>query len=267
MIYILGASGFLGKKVSKLFNKKEKILMSIKKKKNSIKTYIFTNYKKKEKWLQNLKANDILLILSSPGKGKIEYYEKFKNKIKLFEKAIARNLISKINKEAKVVFLSTDMVYGNRKTPNYERSVAKPINEYGRSKKRIEDILKKRKNHIILRLSKIYSNDLKEKTFLSNTILNLKKKRNVYLFTDQYVHFMEIKEFLKIFKKIIVNINNLNGIYNLPGKIFDNRYNFIKKKLKEKNINFNPSNLKKISLKNKNLFLPLRLKMKSRFKF
>ena len=83
------------------------------------------------------------------------------------------------------------MVYGNRKTPNYERSVAKPINEYGRSKKRIEDILKKRKNHIILRLSKIYSNDLKEKTFLSNTILNLKKKRNVYLFTDQYVHFMK----------------------------------------------------------------------------
>ena len=37
------------------------------------------------------------------------------------------------------------MVYGNRKTPNYERSVAKPINEYGRSKKRIEDILKKEK--------------------------------------------------------------------------------------------------------------------------
>ena len=78
---------------------------------------------------------------------------------------------------------------------------------------------------------------------------------------------MEIKEFLKIFKKIIINIKNLNGIYNLPGKIFDNRYNFIKKKLKEKNINFNPSNLKKISLKNKNFFLPLRLKMKSRFKF
>ena len=32
MIYILGASGFLGKKVSKLFNKRRKILISSKKK-------------------------------------------------------------------------------------------------------------------------------------------------------------------------------------------------------------------------------------------
>ena len=91
------------------------------------------------------------------------------------------------------------MVYGNRKTPNYERSVAKPINEYGRSKKRIENILKKRKNHIILRLSKIYSNDLKEKTFLSNTILNLKKKRNVFIYRS-ICSFYEIKEFLYLKK-------------------------------------------------------------------
>ena len=77
MIYILGASGFLGKKVSKLFNKKEKILISSKKKKILLKLIFLQTIKKGKKWLQNLKANDILLILSSPGKGKIEYYEKF----------------------------------------------------------------------------------------------------------------------------------------------------------------------------------------------
>ena len=48
MIYILGASGFLGKKVSKLFNNREKILISSKKKKILLKL-IFLQIIKKRK--------------------------------------------------------------------------------------------------------------------------------------------------------------------------------------------------------------------------
>ena len=65
MIYIIGSEGFLGKKITKIFDKKKLIKISTKKGKKFIKTDIFSNIKRKktEKWIRKIKENDIILLL------------------------------------------------------------------------------------------------------------------------------------------------------------------------------------------------------------
>jgi dTDP-4-dehydrorhamnose reductase len=263
MIYIIGSEGFLGKKITKILDKKKLIRISTKKGNKFIKTDIFSNIKRKknEKWIKKIKENDIILLLSNVGS--IDFSDKYPNKILNFEKQLERNFLSKISKKFKIIFFSSDMVYSGKKKYYSDNSISKPLNNYGRSKKRIENKIKKYfKKYLILRISKIYSKDLKDKTIYSDIIKKLQKKQNMLLFNNQYVHYLDLRDFLICLKKIIKKLNKINGTYNIPGKFFTTRYQFarkisFKKKLNNKYIL--PINFKKIKLN-----LPERLKMKTK---
>tara|TARA_Y100000389_G_scaffold110243_1_gene107354 strand:+ start:45 stop:857 length:813 start_codon:yes stop_codon:yes gene_type:complete len=261
MIYLIGANGFLGLKIGKIIPKKNIINISTSKKKNFINTKIFSKYNYiNEKWINEINADDLVILLNNIGS--IEYYQKNFSEVKEFEKKLFNNFLNKINKKTKIIFFSSDMVYSGKNNTFKESSKPKPINNYGKSKLRIENkLVKKFSNHLILRLSKIYSTNPKDKNFYTNTLKYIKSKKKVELFTDQKVHFLDVEYFVNIFKKIIQNIDNLNGVYNFPGQIFCSRYTFFLNNLENKKLK---KFLVPIKAKNKYNFLPLHLKMTSK---
>jgi dTDP-4-dehydrorhamnose reductase len=246
----MGSSGLLCYAITKILRNKEYKIISRNKKKNFIKTNIFNKKLnlikiKKEKWINKINDNDCMILLNNFGK--ISDYQNYRNKVIDFEKRIFF-VLKNINKKIRIIFFSSDMVYDGKNKLNKDNTAAKPLNRYGLSKKKIENfILNNFSNHLILRLCKIFSINKKNKSFVSEIYTKIKKKKKIYLFNDQHVHYMEINEFLKKFRKII-NTPNIIGVFNLPGSIFTTRFKLAKK----------------IFPKYKNFFIPLNVTSKFR---
>jgi len=254
MFFIIGSTGIISKTLKKIIPSKKIKIISTTKKKGNILTKIFTsNFS--EEWVNDININDTVIILTNFGN--IEFYKKNKKQINFLVSKFKKNFFDKVNKKIKIIFMSTDMVYAGKKNKIYnDNSKTNPLNDYGKSKLYIENLIRKRfKKYLILRLSKIYSTNLKDKTFINYFFLSKKK----YLFFDQKVHFLNIKDFTNILKKVLKK-RNLIGTYNVPGKLFCSRFEFANKILKNKNKDIN--NLIKISV-NKKIDLPFHLRLKT----
>ena len=91
--------------------------------------------------------------------------------------------------------------------------------------------------YLILRFSKIFSTDVNDKTIYSEIIESIKKQKYIKLFSNQYVHYLDVRDFIRGFKKIITKLNQINGTFNFPGKEFTTRYAFTKKICYKKKLN------------------------------
>lgn len=86
---------------------------------------------------------------------------------------------------ARLIHLSTDVVFDGRQAPYREEDVPKPLHDYGRAKARAEAIVRRYANHVIVRTSLIYG--LQEMDHSTKWIVNgLRQGKTVTLFTDQY---------------------------------------------------------------------------------
>jgi len=241
MFYIVGSSGLLSKQLQKILKNKKFFLISSKKKNRTIFSKIFKK-RINEKWVKRVNKNDTVIFLSNLGN--IDFYNKNKKKVKKFQKNIINNLLLKLDKNVRFIFFSSDMVYSGKNKKGYnDHSKASPINNYGKSKALLESKIKKIfKNFLILRLSKVYSTKKDHNTFLSQ----LSEVKKNLLFSDQKVHYLNYIDLEKILKKILKQ-KNLRGVYNVPGKEFSTRYNFVKKylnKIENKKIKIFPISIK-----------------------
>ncbi len=251
MYYILGSTGILSESIISIIKKKNYKIVSRKLNRKFIKTNIFRNKNlKKEPWMSEINPSDTLLLLSNLGSIKTYNNQEKVNKFMKSLKFILRN----INKRVKIIFFSSDMVFEGKNVVYSDLSKMKPKNNYGKTKKQIEILIKKNfQNYLILRFCKIYSKKIKQDSIYSQAYLDLKKKKKLKLFYDQKVHYMDIIEFKKILRKILKN-NKIKGTYNCPGKLFLSRYDFMlkmfpnyKKQMRKISINFYsylPTNLK-----------------------
>ena len=242
MFYIVGSSGLLSEQIQKILKKKNYFLTSLR--------------RKNEEWIKKPSRNDTIIFLSNLGN--IDTYNKNKKKVIRFHKNINNNLFQKLDRDVRFIFFSTDMVYSGKNKKSYnDKSKVSPINNYGKSKAYLEKKIKKIfKNHLILRLSKVYSIKRRHNTFLTQ----LSKTKKNYLFSDQKVHYLNHVDLEKILKKIL-HQKDLVGIYNVPGKMFSTRYHFVKTYLNQ----FNKRNIKvvRISVESKKN-IPNNLKLKTK---
>ena len=120
-----------------------------------------------EEWVNNININDTVIILTNFGN--IEFYKKNKKQINFLISNFKKKFFDKVNKKIRIIFMSSDMVYAGKKNKVYnDNSKANPLNDYGKSKLYIENLIRKRfKKYLILRLSKIYSTNFKDKTFIN----------------------------------------------------------------------------------------------------
>lgn len=259
MIYIVGSKGIIFNSLKKLFNKKFKVITR-QNKKNYIKTNIFNNNFniKKEKYLKLINKNDTVIILSNPGS--VYFCEKNPKKLIKFLNNLTHNFLFNLNVRTRVIFFSSDYVFSGKKEIYLDNSKTNPINQYGVHKVYIENFIKRRfKNFLILRLPKIFSNNLKEDSIVSESYRNRHKVQN--LFYNHKCHFLHIIDFSRIFKKIFKK--KIIGTFNIPSKIYLSRFEFINYFFKINKLN--NKLLNKRSIDNFNMFnIPKKIKMKTK---
>lgn len=197
-IFIAGASGNIGKVLTRFFLKKnfELHCAYFKKKIYNYKSDNFHIYKinleKKTSIKKLIKINpDIIINLAAFTNPKNN--EIFPNKSFHKNVIINRNIINycKLYKK-KLIFTSTDKVYGGNIENPSENQNLKPRSIYGINKLKCENEIKKKlKQYLILRYASVYS----EKKDLFNSLINkqiLKIKKKKSLSGNKYIQIIYI---------------------------------------------------------------------------
>ncbi|WNH13980.1 dTDP-4-dehydrorhamnose reductase [Thalassobellus suaedae] len=157
----------------------------------------------------------------------------------------AKNLALVCNKEGAIlIHISTDFVFDGKKSEPYtEKDVANPISVYGASKLQGEvKIQQKLKEHFILRTSWLYSEHCNN--FLK-TMLRLSKDRDeLNVISDQIGTPTYAGDLAEVILKIIVEENNLFGIYHYSNEGVVSWYAFAKAIFDESKINMSVSPIK-----------------------
>jgi dTDP-4-dehydrorhamnose reductase len=263
MIYIIGSSGYIGQKLNLFFKKKKIVNITSKKNKKFITTNIFRKISS-EKWIKKISKNDIIFLLSSFGS--IEYHEKNKKIIDAKINNLNNNFFKKVDTKSKIIFFSSDMVYGNTRNVINDSTKTRPLNNYGKTKIKIENLIKKNfKYYLILRLPKIFSESTKENIFPNTHLQDLKNMKTIKLYKDNLYHYMDIKYFKKIISNKIIFEKNLTGTYNLPVSNSYSRIKFLEKFLGVKKYNKCKHLIKENLLSKSKIKFPKKLIMKTNF--
>ena len=93
-------------------------------------------------------------------------------------------VIKKILHTKKLILLSSSAVFNGKKEFYIEDDYRKPINNYGKHKKEIEEYIKKFKNYAILRLTKV---DITLIPLISEWIKNLNSNFSIKPFSNKYL--------------------------------------------------------------------------------
>ena len=114
----------------------------------------------------------------------------------------------------KLVHISTDYVFdGLSKLPLSENSITNPVNEYGRSKLKGEQVcLKNDPNSIVIRTSWLYSSF--GNNFLKTMIELMKKNNSINIVNDQIGSPTYAYDLAKVILKIIMNYKNESGLFH-----------------------------------------------------
>ena len=131
-----------------------------------------------------------------------------------------------LNTGSRIIHISTDYVFnGSKKTPYTEDDAPNPINEYGLSKLRGEEALKKSgASYIILRTSWLYGKN--GKNFV-NTILKLADShKRIEVVDDRFGSPTYTKDVAYAISEIIIKDNSKNEIYHLTNEGYTSWYKF-----------------------------------------
>tara|TARA_Y200000002_G_scaffold207544_1_gene171230 strand:+ start:1035 stop:1907 length:873 start_codon:yes stop_codon:yes gene_type:complete len=195
-IIVFGASGYVGNSLkNKILNKLNCTFVS----RNSSKDLKINicNRNDYEKLSINSKTILILLVaISSPDLCTNKYDDSF-----LINVDSTANLIDyTLSKNGKVIFFSSDVVYGDQDVIFNEESNCNPIGAYGKMKREIEEKYINNKNVKIIRPSYIYSSHDKFSKYLFSCAEESKK---AIIFHPLYRHIVYLGDVLEGIIKLI----------------------------------------------------------------
>ena len=207
-ILLLGGSGTLGSTIIK-----SRIYPNLK-----YPTKKKLNILNKNKIINYLIENKIKLILHCAAVARVKQCELNKKKAKKININGTKNIVNaikKVNKNIKLVFISSDAVYSADKGNNKETEKLSPYNVYGKTKVEGEKIVKSLRKFIIIR----------------TRFFDKKKILFKYSATNIYTSAIEVKKLVRYISILIKK--NYNGIINVGGpKISDfKKYRKYKKNL------------------------------------
>jgi len=214
-ILIIGSSGFLGQELVKFFKNQKNIKLLH----NGVKSKIFdlTNITNLEKIIT--KSNP-QIIINCIGLTDLNICEKNKKLSNNLNYEIVENIFivkKKIKSDFKLIHISTDQLYDNKKNvKNTEKTKVSINNQYSKDKYKAEKIALKNKS-LVLRVNFIgYSK--KKSGFLHWIYKSFNKKKQFYLYDDVFFNPISVSSLRKIMKKIVYALKNnkkIYGLYNL----------------------------------------------------
>lgn len=120
--------------------------------------------------------------------------------------------------KARIIYLSTDLVFKGDKSYYSEEDLPNPLCHYGKIKLKAERIVSSlSSNYCIARISPIYGWSLSSpKSFIEIVIDNLKNGREVRFFHDEYRTPIYVQNLCEILLELAEN-DDLQGIYHICG--------------------------------------------------
>tara|TARA_A100000164_G_C21941839_1_gene791227 strand:- start:2773 stop:3636 length:864 start_codon:yes stop_codon:yes gene_type:complete len=198
-VILIGASGYIGSHLLKKLPNKNIRFATSSSHKEGLKKFRLDS----QKDLANLELNprDFLIITATSWSP--EYKEISLDKSREINIDGTKNLIMKaLDKECRIIYFSSDTVYGNLNKICVEESLCKPIGDYAIMKLEIENYFKKEKNFKSIRLSYVYS----KKDKFSQYLLNCSQQN-------------KIAEIYHPFYRSAICIDDvINGIFSLINK-------------------------------------------------
>jgi len=119
--------------------------------------------------------------------------------------------IKEYSSETKLVYISTDQVYGGE--GEHCEEIVRPSNVYALTKLWAESIVQQATDYLILRSSFYAIGKPERRGFVDWLILSLNQKKPITLFNDVFFNPLYIKEFLEILLWLIEH--DIGGIYNI----------------------------------------------------
>jgi dTDP-4-dehydrorhamnose reductase len=174
---------------------------------------------------QILKEKPDLIVLSAAQRN-VDYCEKNQKEVWKINVEGAKNVaIASKKVQAKLIYLSTDLVFDGEKEQYLEEDEPNPINHYGKTKLEGErEVAKARDDWAVARVSVLYDWNPFDHTFNFVTWVynSLKEKKEISLFTDQFRNATYIKNACHALTGI--HKKDEKGIFHVAGKTCVNRY-------------------------------------------
>ena len=241
-ILIIGGSGFVSTNLIKYLPENWEIFATYNSniiKSEKIKSFKINLLETPEKIIpiiQNIKPDYIIDTVAFPSVDFCEENHSIADKLHIDATKIISKISNKIN--SKLLFLSTDAVFeGELNKKYFETNIPKPINYYGFTKLKAEEIiLSTSKNNVVLRTSVIYGTGTQSR--FTNWILSyLREKRPVDPFVDQFNSPTLVDDLSQAIVKILKN--DISGLFHATGPTCINRYEFALMLAKEFNLDLN----------------------------
>jgi len=231
-ILITGGSGLLGWNLSKIASCNHQVIISYFKHPVELPDLcsVLLNIINKSEVKKLIKFYRPEVIIHTAALTNVDFCEENKEITKKTNVNGTRNIAEAVEEiNGKLIFCSTDLVFDGKKGNYREEDEVNPLNYYAETKVKGEEIIRKIcSNYVIARISIIYgwSNNI-NKGFTDNLLENLKSKKKVFLFQDQFrspIYAVNLSEaLLEIAKR------DITGIIHLGGKERISRYEFGRK--------------------------------------
>jgi len=129
-----------------------------------------------------------------------------------------------IEKQIKLVYISTDYVFDGVNGPYVEGAPINPLNIYGAHKLKSEQLVSKVDDYIITRITNVYGEEARSKNFVSRLLLNLEnnEEKSLSLPYDQYATPIYAGDIARMIFELVKD--NKKGIYHLSSTDYFNRY-------------------------------------------
>jgi len=121
--------------------------------------------------------------------------------------------------DGKIVYFSTDYVFDGAKPPYSEESEPNPINYYGFTKLKAEEMVLKREGNLVVRVSGLFGVN-----FFNNKFINKIRNGKIETFNNLFSTPTYINDVVKNISELI----KLSGIVHLSSQERFSRYDFLK---------------------------------------
>ena len=207
-VLVIGSDGQLGLEFQKISNSLDSLSWVF----STVKTLDLLSLDTINSFLNNINPTVIINCAAYTDVDKAETESRLANIINF--KAV--DIISKWtrNNNKKLIHVSTDYVFdGLSKLPLSENSITNPVNEYGCSKLKGEQVcLKNDANSIVIRTSWLYSSF--GKNFVKTMIDLMKKNNTVKVVNDQTGSPTYAYDLAKVIIEIILKSKNKSGLFH-----------------------------------------------------
>lgn len=220
-ILILGSSGILGSYLCNYLKKDYEIINNgLKKRKVDL-----LNFHSFKKFL--IKTNP-KIIINCVANTNIDNCHTNKKKAYNINYLILKNIfliIKKFNISSKVIQISTDQFYDNKKKQMNKENVNKIKNYYCNTKYLAEKECLKNKS-IVLRTNFFGLSKSKNKSFSDWVYKSFKSKETFFLLDDVYFSPLNLNTLSNMIKKVIKNIKSTEGVFNVGSRDCISKKNF-----------------------------------------